>query len=77
MDVGIALGGLLEDLDGGFERAVDEEFAGPVEEVAFAGIDVRGGFVFVGGGYELTVFFFDLAEEVVEFGGGLLFQEVR
>ena len=55
----IALGGVAENFDGGLERAVDKELAGPVEEVAFAGVHVRGDFEFVGGDDEVAVFFFD------------------
>src|SRR5215469_5223660 len=46
---GIALDGLLEDLDGRLESAMKEELAAPIEEIAFAGIHVGGGFEFVGG----------------------------
>ncbi len=60
----------------GRERAVDEEFAGPVEKIAFAGIHVRGDFEFVGGGDEIAVFFFDLGEQIVEFGRVFFLQEV-
>jgi len=55
---------------------VDEQLASPIEEVGFGRIHVGGGFVFVGGGDELAIFFLDLAEKIVEFGGIFLVEEI-
>ena len=55
----IALGGLAENFDGRLERAMNQEFAGPVEEIALTGVHVRGDFEVVGSGDEVAVFLLD------------------
>ena len=66
----------MENVDGGVKRAVQEEFASPVEEIALAGIGVGGGLEFVGCGDKIPVPFLDFAEKVVEFGGVFGFEKV-
>ena len=63
--LGIAVAGVLKDLNRGAERAVQKQFASPIEQVALAGVDVRGGFVFIGRLDELSVFFLYLAQQIV------------
>ncbi len=53
-----------------------QELTAPIKQVALAGIGVGGQLVFVGGRHELPIFFFHLAEQVVQFGGVLKFQEL-
>ena len=55
---------------------MEKEFAAPVKEIALAGIHVGGGFVFIFSNNELAVFFFQFAQEVVQFRGVLLLQKV-
>src|SRR5580704_1079616 len=54
---------------------MDEKLAGPIEEIAFAGVHVCGDFVFVGGNDEVPVFFFDLGKQIVELGGIFLLEQ--
>ncbi len=71
----IALHGVAKNGDRRFERAMHEKLAGPVEEIAFARVHVRGDFVFVGGDDEVAVFFFDFGKEIVQLGGIFLLEQ--
>ena len=55
---------------------MEQQFAAPVKQVAFARLQVRGGFVFVGCFDKLSVFFFYFSQQVVQFRRILLFQQV-
>ncbi len=55
---------------------MEQEFAAPVKQVALARIHVRCNLVFVRSGHEFRIFFFQLAEEIVQFRGVFSFQEV-
>jgi hypothetical protein len=54
---------------------VKQELTSPIKQVALAGIGVGSEFVFIGGWYELPIFFFHFAKQIVEFGGVLKFQK--
>ena len=56
--IGIALGRFLKNSYGRVQRTMQKQLATPVEEIGFAGIEVRGEFVFVGGGDKFAIFFF-------------------
>ena len=68
----ITLDGILENFDGRPERAMDQQFAAPIEQVALARIGVRGKFVLVGGFDEFPVLLFHRAKQVVQLGCVLL-----
>jgi hypothetical protein len=70
------LGGVLEHFNGGPERAVNQEFAPPVEEVGFARIHVGSDFVFIGRLDEFSVLLLNLAQQVVQLRRVLLFQQI-
>jgi len=69
----VALNSVLEDFNRRSERPVDQEFAAPIKQVAFAGIGVSGKFILVDRWHEVPGFFFHFAEQVVQFGGVLKF----
>src|SRR5258708_33705186 len=53
-----------------------KQFACPIQQVALAGIPLRGSLKFVGRSHEVPVFFFDLTQQVVQFRSIFLFQKV-
>ena len=55
---------------------MQEQLAAPIEKIAFAGVEVRGDLVFVGGGDEFAFLFLHLREQVMELGRIFLFQKV-
>ena len=67
---------MLKDFDGGSERAVEKELTSPVEQVALAGIHVRGDFVFICGRHEFAVFLFHFSQQVVQFRSVFSLQEM-
>ena len=48
---------LLKDGDRGSKSAVQQKFAPPIEQVAFAGIFIRRNFKFIRGSHKVTAFF--------------------
>ena len=54
---------------------MEKKFASPVEQVALAGVGMCGDFVFVGRDHELSIFFFDLAQQIVQFRCVFQFQQ--
>ena len=51
---------------------MQEQFAGPIEDIGFAWILVGRRFEFVGGNNEVAFLLFRLAKKVVQFGGVLV-----
>src|SRR5579885_3523517 len=53
-----------------------KKLAAPIEEIAFAWLHVRGLFVFIDGGDELSLLLFDLRQKVVQFRGIFALQKL-
>ncbi len=54
---------------------MEKELACPIKQVAFAGIHMRGGLVFISRLDELLVLFIHFSQQVVQFRGVFLLQE--
>ena len=56
---------MLKDVHCGIKRTVQQEFGGPVEQVALARIHVRSSLIFVFGCHKILVLLFDFSQQVV------------
>src|SRR5215472_11167763 len=73
---GVTLRSIAEDLDCGLKRPVEEQFAGPVEEIGFTWILVGGGFELVGRNHVISFLLFNVAKKVVQFRSVLVLQKI-
>ncbi len=55
---------------------MEKQFTAPIEKIILAGFGVSRKLELIGGRDEISIFFFDLAEEIVQLGGGFQFQEI-
>ena len=72
----IAFRTLAKNLDCRFQCPVKKKLAAPIEDIAFAGIHVRGSLEFIGRRHEVAFLFFHLPQKIVQFRGIFSFGKI-
>ena len=68
--------GALENIHRRIQRAMYEQLASPIEQVAFTRIHVRSGLVLIFGRDKFAILFFNFPEHIVQVRSIFLFQEI-
>src|SRR5271157_198175 len=69
------LGSILKDIDGWFIRPVEKKLTSPVKQILLGRVHVSSGLELVRRRYKFSIFFFDLAQQIVQLPGVLLLHD--